>query len=198
MSMRGRVAGPLLLLAATVGLAGCDSVGEALGFEDDNTLEIGPTCPRVAVGDDVGYIARFDGNGNKRANLRYAVKIDQPNGICYLNEDSIDVEMSVPISVQRGAAAGERDVSFEYFIAVARIDKTILERQSYQVTESMRVDEVEQIFEEFDYTIPTEPGEPGSNFVIIVGLVLTEGELEEARRPRIYNRGLNQGQVKTP
>src|SRR5262245_15474969 len=118
------VTGRWAVLAAALALSGCDTLSEALGFSDDNTLELGPTCPRVAVGDDVGYVARYDGNGTSDQNLLYAVKMEVPNGVCYLNETSIDVEMSVPIFVKRGPAMESREVNFEYWIAVTRIDKT--------------------------------------------------------------------------
>jgi hypothetical protein len=178
-------AGRWVVLAAALGLGGCDTLSDALGFSEDNTLEMGPTCPRVAVGDDVGYVARYDGNGTGPQNLLYAVKIEVPNGICYLNDTSIDVEMSVPMFIKRGPAMESREVNFDYWVAVARIDKTILARESYQTGTSLRLDEVGQINEEFDQTIPIEPGEPGSNFVIIVGLVLSEDELTLHRQPRI-------------
>ena len=196
--MIGRLgwAGRFAVLAAGLGLSGCDSLSEALGFSEDNTLEIGPTCPRVAVGDDVGYVARFDGKGSTRQNLLYAVKMDVPNGVCFLNEDSIDVEMSVPMRVQRGPAMEERDVSFEYWVAVARTDKTILARQSYEAEAELRQDEVGQIIDEFDQSIPIQPGENGNNFVIIVGLVLTEDELDYNRRPKLLGQPVPDGEIK--
>jgi hypothetical protein len=188
--------GRLALLAAGLALTGCDSLGEALGFSDDNTLEIGPTCPRVAVGDDVGYVARYDGNGSRRENLLYAVKMDVPNGVCFLNEDSIDVEMTVPIRVQRGPAMEEREVNFEYWVAIARTDKTVLARESYQAEAELKLDEVGQIIDEFDQTIPIKPGENGNNFVIIVGLVLTDEELHYNRTPKLLGRPVPEGEIK--
>ena len=190
--------GRAVLLTAALALGGCDTVGGWLGFDEDNTLELGPSCPRVAIGDDVGYVARFDGNGSKRANLRYAVKMDVPNGICFLNENSIDVEMSVPIYVERGPAMEDREINFEYFVAIARTDKTIIDRQAYQIGTEMRLGEVAHIIEEFDQSIPIEPGENGSNFVIIVGLILTEEELDYARSPKMLGSPVPMGEIKVP
>lgn len=189
-------AGRLALLAALAVLSGCDSLSEALGFSDDSALEIGPTCPRVAIGDDVGYIARFDGNGSRSENLLYAVKINVPNGICFINETSIDVEMTVPIRVQRGPAMEERDVNFEYWVAVARTDKTIIAREAYQTGTELKLNEVGEIVEEFDQTIPIQPGETGRNYVIIVGLLLTEEELDYNRRPKIFGQPVPDGEIK--
>lgn len=196
--MIGRLGGAsrLVLLAGLAVLSGCDSLSEALGFSDDNMLEIGPTCPRVAIGDDVGFIARYDGNGSKKENLLYAVKMDVPNGICFLNENSIDVEMSVPIFVERGPAMDEREVNFEYWVAVARTDKTIIAREAYQTGTDLRLNEIGQIVEEFDQTIPIQPGDTGRNFVIIVGLVLTEEELDYNRKPKIFGRPAPEGEIK--
>ena len=196
--MIGRMGGTgrLVLMAAGLALGGCDSLSKALGFSDDSPLEIGPTCPRVAVGDDVGYVARFDGKGSGKDNLLYAVKMDVPNGICFLNEDSIDVEMSVPIRVQRGPAMEDREVEFEYWVAIARTDKTILARESYQAGVELKLDEVGQIVDEFDQTIPIKPGENGNNFVIIVGLELTEEELDYNRRPKLLGRPVPEGEIK--
>src|SRR5262245_3450252 len=196
--MIGRLgwAGRFAVLAAGLALSGCDSLSEALGFSEDNTLEIGPTCPRVAVGDDVGYVARFDGKGSTRQNLLYAVKMDVPNGVCFLNEDYIDVEMSAPMRFQRVPAMEERNVSFEDWVAVARTDKTILARQSYEAEAELRQDEVGQIIDEFDQSIPIQPGENGNNFVIIVGLVLTEDELDYNRRPKLLGQPVPDGEIK--
>jgi hypothetical protein len=188
--------GRAVLLTATLAFGGCDTVGGWLGFEDDNTLELGPSCPRVAIGDDVGYVARFDGNGSKRANLLYAVKMAVPNGGCFLNENSIDVEMTVPIYVERGPAMEDREINFEYFVAIARTDKTIIFREAYKIGTEMRLGEVAFITEEFDESIPIEVGEPGSNFVIIVGLIVTEDELDYARSPKILGRPVPQGEIK--
>jgi hypothetical protein len=196
--MVGRIVGRTVLLVAALALGGCDTVGSWLGFDEDNTLELGPSCPRVAIGDDVGYVARFDGNGTRKANLRYAVKMVVPNGVCYLNEDSIDVEMTVPMRVQRGPASEDREVNFEYFVAIVRTDKTIIAREAYQTGADLKVDEVEPINEEFDQTIPIEPGERGDNFVIVVGLVLTEEELAYNRQPRILGRPVTDEDLKIP
>jgi hypothetical protein len=190
--------GRAVLLTAALALGGCSTVGGWLGFDEDNTLELGPSCPRVAIGDDVGYVARFDGNGSKKANLRYAVKMDVPNGVCFLNENSIDVEMTVPIRVERGPAMEDREVNFEYFVAIARTDKTIIAREAYQTGDDLRVGEVGLIAEEFDQSIPIEPGENGNNFVIIVGLILTEEELDYARRPKILGRPVPEGEIPVP
>jgi len=189
-------AGRLVVLAAGLGLSGCDSLSKALGFGEDTALEIGPTCPRVAVGDDVGYVARFDGQGSSKQHLLYAVKMDVPNGVCFLNEDSIDVEMSVPMRVQRGPAMEERDITFGYWVAIARTDKTILARESYQAETELRQDEVGQIVDEFDQTIPINPGENGNNFVIIVGLTLSEEELNYNRVPKLLGRPVPEGEIK--
>jgi len=188
--------GRCVLLMAALALGGCDTVGGWLGFDDDNVLELGPSCPRVAIADDVGYIARFDGNGVKRANLRYAVKMDVPNGVCFLNDNSIDVEMTVPMRVERGPAMEDREVSYEYFVAIARTDKTIIAREAYKIEEDLRVGEVGIVNEDIDQTIPIEIGENGNNFVIIVGLILTEEELDYARRPKILGRPVPEGEIK--
>lgn len=190
--------GRLVLLSAGLALGGCDSLSKALGFSDDSPLEIGPTCPRVAVGDDVDYVARFDGKGSSKQNLLYAVKMDVPNGVCFLNEDSIDVEMSVPIRVQRGPAMEDREINFGYWVAIARTDKTILARESYQAGAELKQNEVGQIIDEFDQTIPIKPGENGNNFVIIVGLELTEEELDYNRRPKLMGRPVPEGEIKVP
>jgi len=196
--MIGRMGGTgrLVLLVAGLALGGCNSLSKALGFSDDSPLEIGPTCPRVALGDDVDYVARFDGKGSSKQNLLYAVKMDVPNGICFLNEDSIDVEMSVPIRIQRGPAMEDRNISFEYWVAIARTDKTILARDSYQAEAELKLDEIGQIVDEFDQTIPITPGENGNNFVIIVGLELTEEELDYNRRPKLMGRPVPEGEIK--
>jgi hypothetical protein len=196
--MIGRMggAGRLVLLAAGLALGGCDSLGKALGFGEDTALEIGPTCPRVAVGDDVDYVARFDGKGSLRQNLLYAVKMDVPNGVCFLNEDSIDVEMRVPIRIERGPAMEDREINFEYWVAIARTDKTILARQSYQAGMELKLDEIGHITDEFDQTIPIKPGENGNNFVIIVGLELTEEELDYNRRPKLMGHPVPEGEIK--
>jgi hypothetical protein len=186
----------LVLLAAGLALGGCDSLSKTLGFSDDSPLEIGPTCPRVALGEDVGYVARFDGKGSSKQNLLYAVKMDVPNGICFLNEDSIDVQMSVPIRVQRGPAMEDREINFGYWVAITRTDKTILARESYQADAELKQDEVGQITDEFDQTIPIKPGENGNNFVIIVGLELTEEELDYNRRPKLLGSPVPEGEIK--
>jgi hypothetical protein len=100
--------------------------------------------------------------------------------------------------VERGPAMEDREVNFEYFVAIARTDKTIIAREAYQTGADLRINEVGLITEEFDQSIPIEPGENGNNFVIIVGLILTEEELDYARRPKILGRPVPDGEIKVP
>ena len=198
--MIGRWAGPggLALLTAGWLLAAAIPSASALEFDEDTTLETRPPCPACRQSATMSTMSRAStARAVRGQNLLYAVKMDVPNGVCFLNENSIDVEMSVPIRVERGPAMdGPRNQ-----LRILRGD--CAHRQDDLGAPSLsswhgaaNSDEVGHIIDEFDQTIPIEPGENGNNFVIIVGFELTEEELDYNRRPKLMGRPVPDGEIK--
>jgi hypothetical protein len=175
-----------LLLAAGSLLAACD-----VNFGGDNA-NIGPPppCPRIVKVGDAATLTRFAGAGRDVKDVAFQAQIgDVASGCSYVSENNktrIDMTMRVQTIASRGPALPGDNADFQYWVAVARIGgeaADVLNRDSFDVeidlsgnaTRAQSVDELEQ-------NIFLRSGEAGDNYVIYVGLVLTEDEVR-------FNRG---------
>ncbi|MGH6927178.1 MAG: hypothetical protein ACREEV_02590, partial [Dongiaceae bacterium] len=70
-----------------------------------------------------------------------------------------------------------------YFVAVARSDKTVLARQAFDAVIELPGNQTRnEIIEEIEQTIPIPEGGSGGNLVIVVGFEMTPDELEFNRQ----------------
>src|SRR5262245_60681979 len=170
----------LALLAAPLLLGACETL-KSINFNPKP--EAPPPCPRAVVGENAGRLTRFSGAGKDPANVVFEAEIADLNGSCVYDGDTIEVDMQIQLMASRGPAATDDTAKFNYFVAVARTDKTILSRDSFDAvielpgnqTRNQTVDEIEQ-------TIPIKEGESGANLVIVVGIEMTSDELEYNRK----------------
>jgi hypothetical protein len=87
--------------------------------------------------------------------------------------------MQIQFAAARGPAAASENATFNYFVAIARTDKTILARESFDAVIELPGNQTRNgILEEIDQTIPIAEGQSGTNFVILVGFEMTPAELE--------------------
>ena len=174
------------LVAAAALLSGCD-----MNFGGDaENVGPPPPCPRgVRVGDAV-TLTRFQGAGRDVKDVAFQAQVGEvASGCSYISEDNktrITMTMRVQTIASRGPALDGDEADFQYWVAVARLDGTVLNRDAFDVaidlsgnvTRAQSVDELEQ-------NIFLRSGEAGDNYVVYVGLVLTQDEVR-------YNRGETQ------
>jgi len=174
------------LLAAAALLSSCD-----MNFGGDNE-NVGPPppCPRVVRVGDAVTLTRFNGAGRDVKDVAFQAQVGEvASGCSYVSEDEktrITMTMRVQTIASRGPALEGDTAEFQYWVAVARLDGTVLNRDAFDVeidlsgniTRAQSVDELEQ-------NIFLRSGEAGDNYVVYVGLVLTPDEVR-------YNRGETQ------
>jgi hypothetical protein len=173
-----RRAGRPLLLAAglAVLLAGC----AALGFGKKETRG----CPGFAVLRDAGRTTQYrEGPGRDLLDVRYAVEIGEVTGSCTFDDDQVRMTVAVDLLFTRGPAAEGRQAQVPFFVAVTKGEDRILAKQVFQSAVEFPPDRRRAgVREEVDEVIQLAPGEDPTLYEVIVGLQVSEEQLERNRR----------------
>jgi hypothetical protein len=170
----------LAFLAAPLLLGACETL-RSIDFNPKP--EAPPPCPRAVVGDNAGRLTRFKGAGKDPANVVFEAEIADLAGSCVYDGDTIEVDMQVQLVAGRGPAATDDTAKFNYFVAVARTDKTILSRDAFDTVIELPGNQTRnETVEEIEQTITLAEGETGANIVIVVGIEMTPDELEFNRQ----------------
>ena len=170
----------LALFAAPLLLGACETL-RSIDFNPKP--EMPPPCPRAVVGENAGRLTRFSAAGTDAANVVFEAEISDVTGTCVYDGDTIEVDMQIQLVASRGPAATEDSAKFNYFVAVARTDKTVLSRAAFDAAIELPGNQTRnQTVEELEQTIPLAKGESGANLVIVVGFEMTSEELEYNRK----------------
>jgi hypothetical protein len=170
----------LAFLAAPLLLGACETL-RSIDFNPKPPPP--PPCPRAVVGDNAGRLTRFSAAGKDPADIVFEAEIADLVGSCVYNDNSIDVDLQIQLIAGRGQAGTEDKAKFNYFVAVARTDKTVLSRDGFDTAIDLPTDKTRgQTVEELQQTIPLAEGETGANLVIVVGIEMTAEELEFNRK----------------
>jgi hypothetical protein len=170
----------LAFLAAPLLLGACETL-RSIDFNPKP--EAPPPCPRAVVGDNAGRLTRFNGAGKDPANVVFEAEIADLAGSCVYDGDTIEVDMQIQLVAGRGPAATNDTAKFNYFVAVARTDKTILSRDAFDTVIELPGNQTRnETVEEIEQTITLAEGETGANIVIVVGIEMTPDELEFNRQ----------------
>ena len=101
------------------------------------------------------------------------------------DEAQIEVEMQVRLEVARGPAAPTEGANLSYFVAVARTDRTILAREEFGISLEMPGNNTRVVaLDDVSPVIPLGAGETGANYLIYIGLSLSDEELAYNRANR--------------
>lgn len=144
-----------------------------------------PPCPQIAQVDDAATLTRFAGVGRDLTDVAFEAELGPFYGSCGYDEGEIDVELNVQIIASRGPADQARRADFRYFVAIARLDQTVLARAEFDSYIEFPGNQVRAgIVEELAQQIPIQSGERGDHYIIYVGFVLTPEELAFNRAQR--------------
>jgi hypothetical protein len=170
----------LAFLAAPLLLGACETL-RSIDFNPPP--ELPPPCPRAVVGENAGRLTRFNGAGKDPANVVFEAEIADLAGSCIYDGDTIEVDMQIQLVAGRGPAATDDKARFNYFVAVARTDKTVLSRDAFDTVIELPGNQTRnETVEEIEQTIPLAKDETGANLVIVVGIEMTSDELEFNRQ----------------
>ena len=169
-------------LIAAVGLTACGSnaAKEARAARERNPAP----CPNILVLNDAARLVEFAGD-EKIENVAWSAEIMDVSLSCrYFTDRPIEAKVELEIAFGRGPAATATAKEFSYFVAVTRTDQEVIAKQNFtvpvQFKDGRNVALIEQKIDEL--TIPRKSERTsGTNFEVIVGLVLTQDQA-------IYNR----------
>ncbi len=184
MNFRG-VIGAGLMAVSVLAMAGCSSSDEPPPSQ---------VCPRIAVLGDADRLTKFaPGPGKDLTDVDYEVTIVDIRFGCEFTEDENDspilaVALAPVFEADRGPANSNREARFNYFVAIADPQKTILNKQTFNLPVGFPGNRSRVTVSPNDppvsVDIPPVAGRSGPDYHIFVGLQLTPEELEYNRRRR--------------
>lgn len=146
-----------------------------------------PACPEVVVLADAAEMNRFVGQGRDLTDLSFKVSVNNFVLDCLWREETSRLEsrLAIRFEAERGPAHTRTRAELDYFVAVANRAGQILNRESFDLVVPFQdaqtaVAVVDNVFP----TLPLQAGETGRDFVIYLGLVLSEAELSYNRSRR--------------
>lgn len=178
--MRRSLAGAAAIMAATFGLSGCGWFGGK---------EAKVVCPATFTAPDADKMAVFNSGGTSLNNVRYGVQIADVQSKCDRADKGLTVDTKVSfhvVSNDKTLRAG----SFQYFVSVVDSNKNILTKRTYTVPFEFdaRMHDLTRHDELFE-NLPLRDVSTGGNYAVVVGLQLTEAQLQfnrsASRRPTI-------------
>jgi hypothetical protein len=146
-------------------------------------------CPRVSILADAAQVIQFrPGGGHDVTDVAYKGEVSAVASECKYIKDNKVIDMTVTITLVavRGSSAQPGDVNLPFFVAVVdRKTQEILNKNSFQspvpFPEGRRRSGVA---EEISERIPLAAGKTAADYEVLVGLQLTEAQLEEMRKLR--------------
>ena len=175
--VRRRLAPAVMVACAAFTLAACSV------FEPPPPQQ---PCPNFATVGDARTLTRFVGTGRDLTDVDFAVAVGQIQGECsYATKGRVSMTLHIPFIAERGPANRDGQAKFDYFVAVATTSNEVPTggREAFSLaipfhenqTRNGGTDEVEEL-------IPLGPNDVGSNYIVYVGLALTEDELAYNRQ----------------
>ncbi len=181
----GGTIGAALIALAILGVAGCSS---------DDEPPPKRICPQISALGDAAAMTRFaEGSGKDLTDVDHEVKIVDIRFSCqYTQGENANPVLMIAIApvfeASRGPANTDREARFNYFVAIADPQRTILNKQTFdmQVAFPGNRSRVTASPDDPPVTIDIPPvsGRSGTDYHVFVGLQLSPEELEYNRRRR--------------
>lgn len=168
-----RVVAPLVL--AGLALAACDPF-------KNTTPQF--ACPRFGGLDTATQQVKFrPGEGRDLTDVMYMVRLNGVQRTCEYDKRGAAIAMKVGFALELGPANPDRNATFQYFVAVTDPNNNVLAKETFPVTLAFpaNVGYVEKM-DELDQRIPLPVGRSAADYQIVVGLQLTEAELDYNRK----------------
>ena len=149
------------------------------------------TCPQVVILGDAAKVNRLNRSGSKDiADTLYQARLGNIRGGCKYYDESVDVEFSVDLLAQAGAAfTPNRPYQEEYFIAILDPAGNRLSKKNFVAELPFKDGETNAISTEtLTQSIPLTPDTDAAGYMIYVGLQLTPDELAINRAQNNSNR----------
>ena len=157
------------------GLAGC-GLFSSPGEQFD--------CPTTAAVSDATTLSKFrDGPGRDLTDVRYQVRLVDVLSRCRYDRTGVTVEMITAFALELGPANPDRNAAFPFFVAITDASNEIIAKRIFTSSLAFpsNVGYVEHR-EELRQRIPLPKGGGAADYQVIIGLQLTQDELEYNRK----------------
>ena len=172
-----------LLGVIALGLAACSST---------DTVALRP-CPEILIPIDSAKLTRFiPGPGRDIIDVLHEEQLTGFAHRCEYDTDetgvgAVVIEIFPAFESARGPANAENLAQFEYYIAIADLNKTVLEKMRFPMAipfpeymSRVRWQSEEPIV----LNIPLKAGQNGADFEVFIGLQMTRDELDYQKKIR--------------
>ncbi len=152
-----------------------------------------PPCPRIGILADAATLVKFrPGKGRDLTDVEHEAEVFSVDRTCELRDKgaAVEVVVTIQMAASRGPAAPEAatTIALPYFVAVVeRASQRIVARESIPGQVELPPGRRRAgVGEEITERIPLAAGRSPADYEILVGLELTEEQLEYNRRRRGY------------
>ena len=167
-----RVAGIGLVLAS---VAGCGLIGSKQPQYD---------CPTTAAVGDATVQSKFrPGPGRDLTDVRYQVRLADVSSECRYDSKGVEVRIKAGFALELGPANPDRKAVYEFFVAITDPNDEIVAKRNFTTPLEFpaNVGYLEHL-EELQPRIPLPKGGSAADYKVILGLQLTEDELDYNRK----------------
>jgi hypothetical protein len=177
-----RVSALALLLVVAGSLSGCGG----------NSKGPPQPCPDVVVPKQTQYLTKFAGNGSDLSDIAYEAKVDTFSTYCVYSVDQepayIRTNLKIQLAATRGPKFSGDHITLKYALGVTGPGGKIIPgaKQVLDMDIDFSKGQVANInADEVNVTIPLKQGENGDFYRVLLGLDLTQDQLDyNKRNPR--------------
>jgi hypothetical protein len=143
-------------------------------------------CPRVSLLNDAESMIQYrDGPGRDLTDVLFEAKVVDVNWSCKYLDNRVRVEAVIDIVAQRGPASRGGNAKVWFFVGIIDYEQNIIAKQTFASEIEFRDGRRRAgVREEIEQILFLKEGEGGSDYEIIVGLQLTEQQLQQNRGRR--------------
>jgi hypothetical protein len=143
-------------------------------------------CPRVSLLNEAASMIRYrDGPGRDLTDVLYEAKVRDINWSCKYLDNRLRVEAVIDIVAQKGPASTGANAQVPFFVAIIDGGQNIVAKKTFSSEVEFRAGQRRAgVREEIEQTVFLKQGESGTDYEIIVGLQLTEQQLQQNRGRR--------------
>jgi hypothetical protein len=143
-------------------------------------------CPRVSLLNDAAKLTRYrDGPGRDLTDVLFEARVHDVKWGCKYADGRVRVEAMIDIIAQRGPAFAGANAQVPFFVAVIDETQNIIAKKTFDSEVEFRDGRRRAgVREEIDQTVFLKQGEHGPEYEIIVGLQVTERQLQQNRGRR--------------
>ncbi|MFZ1991779.1 MAG: hypothetical protein WAW96_18640 [Alphaproteobacteria bacterium] len=172
-----------IALLAPVALWGCGTPNPIL-----------EPCPTFGILGDAEQATSFNGAGRDLTNVAYRATLSAASLKCSYSKRerrgqtsrTVNADLSVNLSVERGPALSDTQITVPYFVAITRGKKYVLAREEFSQTLNLAAGTRVASQEEVPLSIPLAKNLSGDSYEVVVGIKLTPDQLAYNRAQKAH------------